>query len=170
MSSLLGSCSFMMAIFGSFGAQAYVSDEAAAEALAARTATGSRPYSGCARESRVRLADKVEATVYSWGPGTGETGPCLAVWQDRGWTFLISGMTPYLWVGGPWTVTADKVVAYVAGHRLPDRGEMDSANAGDGLNTTLTWRSGAELYNAFVYHGALPALDMAASMAPYPRG
>jgi hypothetical protein len=123
-SRLFGSCYFMMAVFAGFGAHAYGSRDTASAALTAKTVTDSRPYQGCPLKSRVELADGIGATVYSWGRGTGETGPCLALWQARGWTFVISGMTPYLWVGGLWTVTANQVVAYVAGHPLPGRGEM----------------------------------------------
>jgi hypothetical protein len=168
MSSPSGSCIYQMALFGSFGAQAYGSDKAASAALAAQTATDVRPFPECTRMSHLELVDGVEATVNTWGPGSGESGPCHALWHAQGWTFVISGMTPYLWVGGVWTTTADQIVAYVKDHRLPDQGEMDSINAGDGLITTLTWVSGRDQYNTFAYHGALPAVEMAASMAPYP--
>jgi hypothetical protein len=168
MSSPSGSCTYQMALFGSFGAQAYGSHEAASAALAAQTATDVRPFSACTRTSHLELAGKVEATVNSWGPGSGGVGPCKASWEADGWTFVISGMTPYLWVGGVWTVTADQIIAYTEDHALPGQGEMDSTNAGDGLITTLTWASGADLYNTFAYHGALTAVEMASSMAPYP--
>ncbi len=168
MSSPSGSCTYQMALFGSFGAQAYGSDQAASATLGVQIAADLRPFSGCTRTSHLKLADSVEATVDSWGPGSGEAGPCQASWHAQGWTFVISGMTPYLWVGGPWTETADQIIDYVEDHPLPDRGEMDSINVGDGLITTLTWASGADLYNSFAYHGALPAVEMAASMAPYP--
>ena len=168
MSPPSGPCSYQMALFGSFGGQAYERQETASAALAAEIATDLRPFSGCTRTSHVKLADGIEATVSSWGPGMGETGPCKASWQAQGWTFVISGMTPHLWVGGLWTATADQIIAYVRGHALPARGEMDSTNAGDGLITSLTWDTGTDLYQTFTYHGALPAVEMAASMAPYP--
>jgi hypothetical protein len=168
MSSPSGSCSYQMALFGSFGGQAYDSDEAASSALATQITTAVSPLSGCTRRSYLRLGHTVKVTVSSWGPGSGGAGPCKASWQAHGWTFVISGMTPYLWVGGLWTVTAEQIIAFVKDHPLPGRGEMDSTDAGDGLITTLTWASGANLYNTFVYHGALPAVEMAASMAPYP--
>jgi hypothetical protein len=168
MSSPSGSCNFQMALFGSFGARAYRSGEAALAALATQIVTDERPFSECTAKSRVQLADGIASTVSTWGPASGEAGPCQATWQARDWTFIISGMTPDLWVGGPWTTTANQIIAYVASHALPGRGEMVAVNAGDGLITTLTWASGPVEYNTFAYHGALPAVEMAAAMAPYP--
>ncbi len=162
-----GSCTYQMAIFGSFGGESYSSGQVADRAFSTARAQDLYPESGCKHKALVRLSRGVVATVYS--AGVDPTG-CVGMWQQRGWTFIFDGgLQGRQWVGLSWIQTSDQIIDYTARYPLPSNsGVFDATFAGDGLPTTLTWVAGDDVYSTFTYHGALPAVEMAASMRAYP--
>jgi hypothetical protein len=162
-----GTCTYQMAIFGSFGGASYSSGPVADHALSAAKAQDLYPEAGCKDKALVRLSRGVVATVYS--AGDDPTG-CVAMWQQRGWTFIFDGgLQGRQWVGLSWIQTSDQIIDYTARYPLPsNNGVFDATFAGDGLPTTLTWVAADDVYSTFTYHGALPAVEMAASMRAYP--
>jgi hypothetical protein len=167
LSALNGTCSYQMAIFGSFGGASYSSGQAATHVFSTAKAQDLDPEIGCNDKSLVRMSRGVVATVYS---DADEPTGCVASWQQRGWTFVFDGgLQGRQWVGLSWIQTADQIIDYTARYPLPgSRGVFDATFAGDGLPTTLIWLAGEEVYSTFTYHGALPAVQMAASMRAYP--
>ena len=165
--ALNGTCSYQMAIFGSFGGGLYNSGRSAAHALETAEAQDLYPGSGCKDKVLVRLSRGVVATVYS--AADNPTG-CIASWRQRGWMFVFDGgLQGRQWPGLSWIQTADQIIDYTARYPLPGNdGVFDATYAGDGLPTTVIWAAGDDVYSTFTYHGALPAVEMAASMRAYP--
>jgi hypothetical protein len=162
-----GSCIYQMALFGSFGGHSYTSEESAAQALSAVTSEDLSAAAGCKNKALARLSGGIVATVYS---SRAEPTGCVALWRSRGWTYVFDGgLQGKQWVGLSWIQTADQIIDYTARYPLPGAGGVfDSVFAGDGLPTNLAWVAGADVYSTFTYHGAMPAVEMAAQMRAYP--
>lgn len=155
----VGSCGALDQYVGSFGGQAEGSQAAALAALpAAAGAPPSGPSGACPSTSQVDLGSGVRATVRATAGG-----PCSVVWQQGAWQVHLLGDL------SDWTPLGRQIAQDLEQQALPGtRGELFCDIAPDGDHTSLAWLVGTDLYQASVYHAALPTLALARAMAPYP--
>ncbi len=157
-----GQCGGLASVYGSFGGELFPTPAAARAAVNARL----KVPSGCDQVTKAQLDPGVVAELYS-----ANDIPCVAIWHLSKWTYQVDGDLSLVGLSGKaqWLPFAQSIVSYSMAHTLPPAGGVFSCDiAGDGLHTALAWNNSNTLYSVSVYHQAIPALSIAASMKPFP--
>ena len=169
-----GACGAMDSVYGSFGAK----EDKTADAARAEVAAPPAPASPCRKVATTPLGSDTTATIYA---APGSPLACSVTWQKGSWTFLLEGAPtrspdgststgspggPQPASGIPWGPIADHVLAQLSLTPLPNTPGLVVVDlAPDGIHTNLRWAVGRVLYSTGVYHGAVPAIALAASMS-----
>ncbi len=158
-----GSCGDLADVYGTFSGQTYP-DPAIANSAVGSILTNAAPTCPNAVTSKIPLSPTgPAATLYS----VGQEG-CKATWALAGWSYVITGAFSSA-SGSSWEAVASQIASYTAANPLPgSTGVLSADIAPDGVHTSLFWSIGSGVFSATAYHGALPAMQLAEAMLPYP--
>lgn len=151
----------LAAVIGGFGAQRVPSSSTAAQDVSLRMMPVSFPgvNQELVKYANVALGNGIQGLrAYVPHPYSD-----VIEWREGEWAFRI--------VGSDFPADrslAASIVSYLHQHLLPEtHGLLTIYNAGDGQHTSLSWAFGDVVYNAWDYHHALSAVQMAMSMQSY---
>lgn len=150
---------------GSFSSIPTSSPAVAAQHVQVSLSTDLAPCSGPASSVAVNQAGSVTSCTTPQG---------LALnWHAGPWTVQVQA------VGGtkPPTAAADAVATWLSSHHLPAAtggvisvSVPESAEAGSTTSAQVLWDQSNDVYEVTALHDEVQALDMAASMRPWPAG